>query len=169
MKIAEIELDGINNNGGDNVISTNTAVNDDSENEIVTEEEILPMNTKDLEESNTTPTRKKKQIRSNKTLLKKGKSQTETAILNIIQKDISWKNSVGWRGTLVLTLIIFLILFYLYGLYVYSDFFKCSLDMCRASIFFLCFIIIFSLLFCYIMCRSLLNHDIIFLNDEKDK
>ena len=39
MKIADIELDGINNKGGDNVISTNTAVNDDSENEIVTEEE----------------------------------------------------------------------------------------------------------------------------------
>ncbi len=153
MKIAEIELDGINNKGGDNVISTNTAVNDDSENEIVTEEEILPMNTKDLEESNTTPTRKKKQIRSNKTLIKNQKSQTETAILNIIQKDISWKNSVGWRGTLVLTLIIFLILFYLYGLYVYSDFFNCSIEVCPASIFFLFFIIIFSLLFCYITCR----------------
>ena len=76
------------NKGGDNVISTNTAVNDDSENEIVTEEEILPMNTKDLEEINTTPTRKKKQILSNKTLKKTKKNQTERAILDIIQKDI---------------------------------------------------------------------------------
>ena len=69
MNIAEIELDGINNNGGDNVISTNTAVNDDSENEIATEEEILPMNTKDLKKNNITPTR-------NKTLIKNQKSQT---------------------------------------------------------------------------------------------
>ena len=76
MKIAEIELDSINNQGGDNVISTNTAVsssNDDSENEIVTEEEMLPMKTKDLKKSNITPTR-------NKTLIKNQKSQTETAI-----------------------------------------------------------------------------------------
>ena len=100
MKIAEIELDGINNNGGDNVISTNTAVNDDSENEIVTEEEILPMNTKDLEESNTTPTRKKKQIRSNKTLIKKEKSQIIEIKHNLRTEkipapNIKWIEAIG--------------------------------------------------------------------------